>query len=141
MTRSPGPRIRPGEVVRAVADELESAGVQVLDVRSCSRVGLLLLSGELVVWHCSTQARRGGPGRPVPDVTPHHPVVNGWGKRLRKARSWGATHISRQPGCVRSTEMLDKSTPPPGSRGDVRPGQGSKSAPSAIRTRDLLLRR
>ncbi|HEX4101593.1 MAG TPA: hypothetical protein VHY21_13800, partial [Pseudonocardiaceae bacterium] len=46
----PAPRIRPGVVVRAVAGELESAGVRVLDVRSCSRVGLLLVSGELVVW-------------------------------------------------------------------------------------------
>jgi hypothetical protein len=50
MMHPPGPRIRPGEVVQAVAHELESAGVQVLDVRACSQVGLLLISGELVVW-------------------------------------------------------------------------------------------
>src|ERR1700722_19719629 len=50
MMRPPGLRIRPGEVVRAVADELESAGIRVLDARACSRVGLLLISGDLVVW-------------------------------------------------------------------------------------------
>jgi hypothetical protein len=65
MMHPPGPRIRPGDVVRAVADELESAGVRVLDVRACSRVGLLLVSGELVVWCWGRLLRWHHQGQPV----------------------------------------------------------------------------
>jgi hypothetical protein len=48
---TPYPRYRPpaDAVIRALADELESAGVRVLDIRACSRVGLLV-TAEVAVW-------------------------------------------------------------------------------------------
>jgi hypothetical protein len=45
----PARRREAESMVRALADELEAAGVRVLDVRACSQVGLLV-TAEVIVW-------------------------------------------------------------------------------------------
>jgi hypothetical protein len=47
----PYPRHRPEAeaVIRALANELRAAGVRVLDMRACSRVGVLV-TAEVVIW-------------------------------------------------------------------------------------------
>lgn len=49
MTLYPRHRPTAEAVIKALADELETAGVRVLDMRACSRVGLLV-TAEVVVW-------------------------------------------------------------------------------------------
>ena len=45
----PRPSLAPETVMQSLAEELEALGVQVLDTRACSRVGVLV-SHDLVVW-------------------------------------------------------------------------------------------